>query len=140
VRILVDWRDVAAAGWNPDGEMALAVEKQPLSAALTALTGPMDLAWRVVAPGTIQIVRPETLETRCELEIYKVAELLKDDPSGETLVSLVRTQLGEDAFRDGGGLGEVRCDAAGQCLIVSLPQPEQQQLEEVLALWRSKKE
>ncbi len=140
VRILVDWRDVAAAGWNPDGEATLAVDKQPLSASLTALTGPMDLAWRIVDPGTIQIMRPETLETRCELEVYKVAELLKDDPAGETLVGLVRTQLGEDAFRDGGGPGEIRCDAAGQCLIASLPQPKQQQLEALLTSWRSKKE
>jgi hypothetical protein len=100
----------------------------------------MDLAWRIVDPGTIQIVRPETLETRCELEVYKVADLLKDDPAGETLVGLVRTQLGEDAFRDGGGEGEIRCDVVGQCLVATLPQPKQQQLEAILMQWRAAKE
>jgi hypothetical protein len=137
VRILVDWRDVAAAGWNPDGEATLVASKQPLAAALTALTGPMDLAWRVVDANTIQILRPETLDARCELEIYNVADLLKNDPAGESLGALVRSALGEDAFQGGGGLGELRCDPAGACLIASLPQSKQQQLEALLAERRS---
>jgi hypothetical protein len=137
VRILVDWRDVAAAGWNPDGEATLAVEKQPLAAALTALVEPMDLAWRIVDGRTLQVVRPETLHSRCELELYPVGTHLKNDPAGETLLSLVRTTLGEEQFKGGGGPGEIRCDPAGQCLIVWLPQPRQQELAGLLAKWAS---
>jgi hypothetical protein len=140
VRIVVDWRDLAAAGWNPDGETTLSIETQPLSSALTALLGPMDLAWRVVDGQTLQVLRPETLASRCELELYKVADLLKNDPAGESLVALVRQALGEDAFQDAGGPGELRCDAAGGCLIASLPQPQQQQLEALLARWQSTKQ
>src|SRR5207248_301264 len=44
VRILVDWRSLAAAGWNPDAELTLVVDKKPLSEALHTLLDPMDLA------------------------------------------------------------------------------------------------
>jgi hypothetical protein len=135
VRILVDWRDVAAAGWNPEGEATLAAHEQPLAAALTALLEPMDLAWRIVDGRTLQVVRPESLHSRCELELYAAPGLLKNDPSGETLLSLIRTTLGEEQFKSGGGPGEIRCDAAGQCLVVWLPQPRQQELAAHLAKW-----
>jgi hypothetical protein len=54
VRILVDWRDVAAAGWNPAGEATLVSSQQPLAAALDALLTPLDLTWRVVDGQTLQ--------------------------------------------------------------------------------------
>jgi hypothetical protein len=139
VRILVDWRDIAAAGWNPDGEATLSVEKQPLGAALTSLVEPMDLAWRIVDGGTLQIVRPETLASRCEVEFYQVADLLPADPAGESLLARVKSQLGDELFHDRGGSCDLRCDAAGQCLIALLPQPKQQELEAVLTKLRSDK-
>lgn len=139
VRILVDWRDVAAAGWNPDGEATLSVEKQPLATALSALVEPMDLAWRIVDARTLQIMRPETLAGRCEVEFFKVADLLKDDPAGESLLALVKSELGDDLFQDRGGTCELRCDVASGCLVARLPQPKQQELEGLLAKWRGAK-
>ena len=55
VRIVVDWRTLAAEGWNADGEGVLSIQNKPLSAALTGLLAPMDLAWRVVDEQTVQV-------------------------------------------------------------------------------------
>jgi hypothetical protein len=137
VRVLVDWRDIAAAGWNPDGEATLIADKQLLSAALDSLLNPMDLTWRVVDGHTIQVLTPETLATRCELEFYKVDGLTEGDESGETLVTKLQTTLGEALFREAGGPGDLRYDPPGQCLLASLPQPKQRELETLLAKWRS---
>lgn len=136
VRILIDWRDIAAAGWNPDGEATLIADKQPLADALDALLQPMDLAWRVVDGRTIQVLTPETLAARTEFELYQVAGLLGDDPTGAALIARTRAALGEGHFRDSGGPGELLYDPAGQCLLVSLPQPQQRELESLLTKWR----
>lgn len=137
VRILVDWQDIAAAGWNPDGEATLIADKQPLAAALDALLGPMDLAWRVVDGQTIQVLTPDSLAARLELEFYKVDGLTGDDPTGDTLVAKLQSILGEAHFREAGGSGELRYDPAGQCLLASLPQPQHRELEALLAKLRS---
>jgi hypothetical protein len=76
VRIVVDWVDVASAGWNPAGEAKLLVANQPLSAALDALLEPLDLTWRVIDGQTIQVVTPARLAAQGELELYPVGELL----------------------------------------------------------------
>jgi hypothetical protein len=136
VRILVDWRDIAAAGWNPAAEATLVVEKEPLAMALTKLLEPMDLAWRVVDVQTIQVITPQTLAARTEIELYAVGDLTKEDPSGQKLVSEIRETLGEPLFLDQGGRCEIRFDVAGQCLVASLPQPKQQDLEAFLMLAR----
>ena len=137
VRILVDWQDVAAAGWNPDGEATLIADKQPLSAALDALLGPMDLTWRVVDGQTIQVLTPDSLAARLELEFYQVDGLTGDDPTGGTLLAKLQTALGEAHFREAGGPGDLRYDPAGQCLLASLPQPKQRELEALLSKLRS---
>jgi hypothetical protein len=136
VRILVDWRDIASAGWNPDGEATLSVENEPLSAALTRLLEPMDLAWRVVDGQTLQIVTPATLAARIEIEFYKVEQLLAADPTGDSLLARCRAALGEELFEGPASGCALRIDAPGQCLLASLPQPKQQQLESLLARWR----
>jgi hypothetical protein len=136
VRILVDWRDVAAAGWNPAGEATLVVEKESLALALTKLLEPMDLAWRVVDGQTIQVVTPARLAARNELEFFPVADLTKDDPTGQTLVAQIRETLGEALFLDQGGPCEIRFDVGSQCLLAALPQPKQQDLEVFLMTLR----
>ncbi|MCI0359493.1 MAG: hypothetical protein L0211_13535, partial [Planctomycetaceae bacterium] len=129
LRILVDWRDIAAGGWNPDAEATLVVEQESLALALQKLLEPMDLAWRVVDGQTIQVVSPLTLSSRCELELFPVGDLTKGDPSGEKLITDIRESLGQSLFRDQGGPCELRFDVASQCLVASLPQPKQQDLE-----------
>jgi len=137
VRILVDWQGVAAAGWNPAGEATLVISQQPLSAALDAFLAPLDLTWRVIDGQTLQVVTPARLNERTEIELYKVAELIASDPTGEALLAKIRAALGDAAFRAAGGNGEIRFDEAGKCLIAALPQPKQRELEVLLAQWRS---
>src|SRR5262249_17252995 len=67
VRILVDWRDVAAIGWNPAAEAVLVVRNEPLSAALDALLNPLDLTWRVIDGQTVQVITPTRLAEQGEL-------------------------------------------------------------------------
>jgi DNA-directed RNA polymerase subunit RPC12/RpoP len=139
VRILVDWHDVAAAGWNPAGEATLIVSKQPLAAALDALLGPLDLTWRVIDAQTLQVVTPARLAEQGELELYNVADLAAVEASGDALIFKIQAALGDSAFTSGGGSGEVRYETESKCLLAWLPQPKQRDLEALLAKWRTEK-
>lgn len=136
VRILCDWQSLAAAGWNPDAEVTLSVEKQPLATALTDLTRRMDLTWRIVDARTIQILSPQTLADRTELEFYVVKDLAPNDTAAAALMAKIRTALGGQTFRDGGGRGELRFDATGKCLLAALSQPQQQEVAKLLRNYR----
>jgi hypothetical protein len=137
LRILVDWRDVAAAGWNPAGEATLVAEQQPLAAALDALLSPLDLTWRVMDGQTLEVVTPARLAERSELEIYSISALVAGDPSGEKTLARIRGALGEGTFREGGGSGEVRYDLEGKCVLATLPQLKQRELEGLLGKMES---
>lgn len=137
VRILVDWREIAALGWNPAGEARLVSEEQPLAATLDALLSPLDLTWRIVDGQTLQVTSPARRGERLELELYAVGDLLKTEQASEELLAKVRAELGEAALRDGGGTGELRFDAPSACLLAALPQPRQRELETLLAKWRA---
>lgn len=136
VRILVDWSDIAAAGWNPDAEATLVVDKQSLALSMTALLEPMDLTWRIVDGQTLQVMTPAGLAARNEIELYPVGDLVASDPTGETLLARISGSI-PAAIPDGGPLA-VRYDEAGQCLIAAVPQPQQQQLEVMLLRMRTK--
>jgi hypothetical protein len=138
VRMLVDWRDVASAGWNPAGESSLVVSSQPLSAALDLLLGPLDLTWRVIDHQTLQVVTPGRLAEQCEIELYKVGDLAGGDASAEALIVQIRTALGETTFSSDGG-GEIRYEPDSRCLLAWLPQPKQRELEALIGKWRSEK-
>jgi hypothetical protein len=136
VRILIDWRSIAAAGWNPDAELTLVVDKKPLSEALAALVEPMDLAYRVVDGRTIQIVSPQVLAEHLELELHAVKELVSGQEQIEPLLARVRASLGEGAA--GEPRGYFWLDAESKTLVTMLPQPKQQLLTRLLAEWRTK--
>jgi len=129
LRIIVDWQDIAAGGWNPEAATTLVVENESLALALQKLLEPMDLAWRVVDANTIQVLTPAALESRVELELFPAGDLTKTDPSGAELISGIRETLGEAIFRDQGGPCELRYDVSSGCLVSLLPQPKQQDLE-----------
>jgi hypothetical protein len=138
VRIVVDWHDIASAGWNPAGEATFVVSNQPLAAALDALLGPLDLTWRICDGQTLQVVTPARLAGQGELEFYQVGELAADEASGEALVNKARAALGDGVLASGGN-GEIRYELEGQCLLAWLPQPKQRELEALLARWRSER-
>jgi DNA-directed RNA polymerase subunit RPC12/RpoP len=137
VRIVVDWRDVASAGWNPSGEASLVVSSQPLAAALDALLNPLDLTWRIIDAQTLQVVTPARLVEQGELEVYKIGDLALDPASGEALLAKIRAALGEGIFE--GGSSEIRYEEDGKCLLAWLSQPKQRELEALLAKWQSEK-
>jgi hypothetical protein len=139
LRILVDWRDVASLGWNPDADATLVADKQPLAEALDELLNPLELSWRVIDGSTLQVVTPARLAERHEVELYPAADLVEGDAAGEALLSKLQSTLGPALFKDGGGSGELRLDPVSKCLIAALPQLKQRDLEALLAKWREEK-
>jgi hypothetical protein len=142
VRILVDWRDVASAGWNPAGEATLTVRNEPLSTALDALLTPLDLTWRVIDGQTIQVVTPTRLAEQGELEFYKIDDLLTGGRTAEELIGQLCVALGEGVVMAGGEAtsagGVIGYDDGGKCLLVWLSQPKQREMEALLTKWRAK--
>jgi predicted RNA-binding Zn-ribbon protein involved in translation (DUF1610 family) len=137
VRILFDWQGLAEEEWNPDAEGTLLADKLPLGEALDALLAPLDLAWRIVDGRTLQVVTREGLARRLELEVYKVADLVADDPEGERLLANIRAALGPAAASDAAQGVVLHFDPEGLCLLASLPQPQQRKLESLLGTYRA---
>lgn len=135
--VLVDWHDIASLQWNPQAEASVVFDNQPLADALNALLEPMDLTWRIVDGQTIQVVSPQRLVTQGELEVYPVGPLTEHDLQGQALLAHLQTALGEETFAEAGGIGVLRYDPAGRCLLAWLPQPKQRQLEEALERYRA---
>jgi hypothetical protein len=136
VRILVDWRDVAAAGWNPAGEGTLVANNQSLAEALESLLTPLDLTFRIVDSQTLQVVTPTRFNEAFELEAFKVGDLIRGEMTSEVLLAQARAALGDEIFIVGGGSGEIRYDDASKCILAWLPQPKQRELEVLLQLLR----
>ncbi|MBC7856428.1 MAG: hypothetical protein IAF94_23610, partial [Pirellulaceae bacterium] len=135
MRILIDWRSIAASGWNPEAELTLVVDKKPFAEALTALVEPMDLAYRVVDGRTIQIVSPQYLAEHLELELHPAKELVAGQEQIEPLLARIRASLTEGAAEP---LGQFWLDPESKCLVAMLPQPKQRLLTKLLAEWRTK--
>jgi hypothetical protein len=134
MRIVVDWRDVASAGWNPAAEAKLLVNGKPLAETLDTLLDPLDLAWRVIDERTVQVVTPSRLHGQGEFELYPVAALVMAS-SSEAVLERIRTALAK-ALTDEVG-GEVRYDESTKCVLAWLPQPHQQALELLLEQWKA---
>jgi hypothetical protein len=100
---------------------------------------PMDLTYRVVDDGLIQVTTPRALEARLELEFYPAADLLADGQSGERLAEKIKGNLGEELFPETGPGGAIRFDPTGKCLLVLLSQPKHAELSKLLAEWRAAK-
>ncbi len=132
MRILVDWRDIANAGWNPAGEGTLVASNQPLADALESLLAPLDLTFRIIDAQTLQVVTPARMNEQAELEAYRVKDLFGKDVAPDELLAKLLASMGEDTFVAGGGNGELRYDVTGQCLLAWLPQPRQRELEAIL--------
>ena len=131
VRILVDWKALAAEGWNADGEGILTIQNKPLSEALTELLAPMDLTWRAVDEQTVQVSTAAALDQALELELYPARTLAADAAAGNALAARLSSALSLEA----NSAGALRFDPVSGCILASLPQPKQQQLEKLLAEW-----
>jgi predicted RNA-binding Zn-ribbon protein involved in translation (DUF1610 family) len=132
--ILIDWQAAQEAGWPPGAKGSVVADNAPLRQALTDLLGPMDLAYRIVDGATLEVTTPERLRNRLEPELYPVAELLAGDFTPTSLTERIRNELGADRFED--GRGALHLDPDSKHLIAALPQPQQQELAELLEAWR----
>jgi hypothetical protein len=140
MRILVDWRAASEAGWSPDAEAALTVERQSVAWALDRLLTPMRLTCRIVDEKTLQVTSPQREADRVELEFYPVADLVSEQHDGGRLIELVQTRLGQSAFGSSRGGGVLRFDADSQCLLAAMPQPGQIALADLLDQRRANKQ
>ncbi|MEO8496508.1 MAG: hypothetical protein ABI614_15675, partial [Planctomycetota bacterium] len=130
LHILIDWRALAEAGWSPDAEVRFSVADQPVAKALATLLEPMDLAYRIIDESTLQITTPSVVDSRLEVEFYRVA---KPDDGGAKLVQSARDALGAANFRDAGGGGQLAFDESSNCLLACLSQTHQMELQAWLA-------
>jgi hypothetical protein len=132
-RILVDWRALAAEGWNADGEGTLSVQNKPLGEALTALLSPMDLTWRAIDEQTVQVTTQAALNQVLELEVYPAGKLAANAAQGEALLTRLRRALSLAEAEESGGA--LRFDPVSKSVLASLPQPQQRQVEKLLGEW-----
>ncbi|MEX2027007.1 MAG: hypothetical protein WEH44_06895, partial [Pirellulaceae bacterium] len=134
-RILVDWRALAAEGWNADGEGILSVENKPLGEALSELLAPMDLTWRAVDDESVQVTTLSAAAQSLELEVYPAGKLAADAAAGEALLARLRSALPATGSEEAAGV--LRFDPVSGCILASLPQQQQRMVEKLLAEWAS---
>ncbi|QDU97743.1 hypothetical protein Pla8534_55970 [Lignipirellula cremea] len=139
VRLLVDWQAIGEEGWNPSAEVTLSVEKGTLGAALDDLLTRMNLTVRVLDANLLQVTTPQRLAESLDVEMYPAGDLLREGDTAEALLKRIRAKVGETAFADKGGPGEIAYDAASQHVVAVLPQPLQVELKAALHALRGEK-
>lgn len=68
--ILVDWQSVTPLGWNPMTTVNWPADGEPVEQVLTDLTSSMELAWRMVAPGVVEVTSREMYQNGTRYEFY----------------------------------------------------------------------
>lgn len=139
LRILIDWRSLAEAGWNPDGEAQLVADDIPLRDALKKLLDPMELAFRAVDARTLQIVSRQTLSQRLDIELYSAKELVKNPEDGPGMVARAEAAFPEGVLTSTGGKGTIIWEPKSMSILASLTQPDQEQLASLLKQWAQPK-
>jgi hypothetical protein len=76
----------------------------------------MEITWRVLDAGTVQLTTTDALTASPDVEVYPVAAA-----DGAELIARLEKELGATA-------GVLRYDNTGKCLIARLPQPAQRKL------------
>lgn len=127
-QIVVDWQAAGEAGWPPDCDATVTLDKTPLREALEKLLRPMDLTYRVVDAKTLQVTTAAALEHRPEIEAYQADDLAATPAEAKALLERIAAALGESAV--------LRWDAPSQMLLARLSQPQQEQLAVLLKEWR----
>jgi hypothetical protein len=131
VRILIDWPSLYEAGWSPGQPMKFFCHEQPLREALARLLEPMGLTVRIIDSRTLQITTPAALAARHDVEFYPLGADITTAQVQQLSRQIVK-ELGADRFQPQ-GRGALAYDPRGQCLIVALPQHQQEQVQARLA-------
>ncbi len=135
--ILLDGLSLRAEGVTDDTEITLTVTKGDLLAALEALCGSAKIAYRIVDANTFQLTSRKSAAAQLDLEFYPIADLVANADEAAALMDEVRQSTGGPAWRQAGGRGLLRYDAASRYLIVLQDQQLQFQTEDFLAKRRA---
>ena len=133
-RLLVDYRALEFDGIAADVGGTLAAQAQPLGTALTSLLEPLQLAYRVVDEQTLQITTQRGF--RRELELYRVANLLKSGVRPEQIMDRIANEVASGRWAVSGGKGVMHFDRASGCLLVSHSQLVQRDVQSLLTHWQ----
>jgi hypothetical protein len=136
--ILVDWRALAAVELEPRSRITCAAQKKPLGEALTSVLGPIQLAWRSVAPGVLEITSRAQADRVYERKFYDVRNLLQAGVESDRLTSGVRQITASDAWSAGGGPGFLFVDSASGRLVVRQTADVHRQIARLLAALEQK--
>jgi len=134
LRFTVDWLAVAEEGWNPRGEVTLTVDKEMAQTALEKLLTEMNLGYRLLGGGVIEITSLERAATLHEVQFHPLTGLVGGPAMHEVFLKRVRNSLGAGLFAAGNGA--LHIDAKSNYLLANLSQADQQRLAELLATMR----
>ena len=90
--ILIDRPALAAAAISESTAVTCRAEKLSQGEALGKLLDPLELTWRAVDAGTLQVTTPKAAAARMELEFYPVGKLLAAQPQA-ALIERIKTSL-----------------------------------------------
>jgi hypothetical protein len=97
-KILIDWRSLSSANFNPQDMITCALPEQPLSNALDALLSPLGLTYRVVNKDTLEVFTQQDLPTKMTREFYSLQSLMTSGVKLDVLLTAIRQLTGEDAW------------------------------------------
>jgi len=123
-QILVDWPALEKEGWNPNLNLNISVERQPLRETLGELLNPMNLTYRAESSDTLVVTTRPAETTRMDVEFHDIGRWIDGPPEAiADLRNQVRAAVGGEQFAS--GRGGMAVYAPGRCLLVRLPQSKQ---------------
>ena len=131
--VLPDWVAIAEAGWTPDTELQVASNEMSCEEMLSQLSGALDLTYRVLDSGTVEITTPSTERTRAEFSLHDIRSLRDAGFDVANLSERIQHAIGVEQFREVGGV--IAIDAASDHVIVRLPQSLQVLVRDFLTTW-----
>jgi hypothetical protein len=127
--ILIDRIALSAAGVTDQTPVSVAVEDEPLAAALDRLLHPLGLGYRVIDAETLQVTGRTLVDGRLEVEFHPVADRLARGGTVEGLIHEIKTGMGGAGWAESGGQAAILFDPPSGCLIVLQAQPVQRAVE-----------
>jgi hypothetical protein len=137
VKIVVDWRALAAEQIPQSIRGTLSVDRKPLYAALNGALQPLGLIYRIVGPDLFEVTTRTAAANRLEVEFYPAAAILSRGLTPESLAAKIKSDVvagSQDgpAWGDAPGQGALWFDKSSNCLVVLQSQRVQARLQSYL--------
>jgi hypothetical protein len=130
VEILLDRRELDAAGLSEKTEISYTVEKQSLESALDGLLRPLGLGFRAIDAHTLQVAPQKELDGLREWEIYSIDKMLNTEFTAQDLILQIKHSVAPSSWTV---RGRIYYDAPSKSLIVSQTPTVQAALSRYLA-------